>query len=56
MKNIKTTTNTFFSCLNSVGTLLSGIGTVALTQKDKGKKYRQSYVYKEYIDIFVGND
>ncbi len=27
-----------------------------LTQKDKDKKYGQSYVYKEYIDIFVGND
>ena len=27
-----------------------------LTQKDKDKKYGQSYGYKEYIDIFVGND
>lgn len=27
-----------------------------LTPKDKDKKYGQSYVYKEYIDIFVGND
>ena len=27
-----------------------------LTQKNKDKKYGQSYVYKEYIDIFVGND
>jgi len=27
-----------------------------LTPKDKDKKYDQSYVYKEYLDIFTGND
>ena len=27
-----------------------------LSPKDKDKKYGQSYVYKEYLDIFVGND
>ncbi len=27
-----------------------------LTPKDKDKKYGQSYVYKEYLDIFIGND
>ena len=27
-----------------------------LTPKDIDKKYGQSYVYKEYLDIFVGND
>lgn len=27
-----------------------------LTPKDKDKKYGQSYVYKEYLDIFTGND
>lgn len=27
-----------------------------LSPKDKNKKYGQSYVYKEYLDIFVGND
>ena len=25
-----------------------------LTAKDEDKKYGQSYVYKEYLDIFVG--
>ena len=27
-----------------------------LIPKDRDKKYGQSYVYKEYLDIFVGND
>jgi hypothetical protein len=27
-----------------------------LTPKDEDKKYGQSYVYKEYLDIFTGND
>lgn len=27
-----------------------------LTPKNKEKKYGQSYVYKEYLDIFTGND
>lgn len=27
-----------------------------LSPKDKDKKYGQSYVYKEYLDIFVGDD
>ena len=27
-----------------------------LTPKDKDKRYGQSYVYKKYLDIFVGND
>ncbi|MFA5055538.1 MAG: Fic family protein [Dehalococcoidia bacterium] len=27
-----------------------------LSPKDKNKKYGQSYVYKEYLDIFVSND
>jgi Fic family protein len=27
-----------------------------LVPKDKDRKYGQSYVYKEYLDIFVGND
>ena len=27
-----------------------------LTPKDKDKTYGQSYVYKEYLDIFIGND
>jgi Fic family protein len=27
-----------------------------LTPKDKDKKYGQSYVYKEYLDIFISND
>lgn len=27
-----------------------------LTPKDKDKKYGQSYFYKEYLDIFIGND
>jgi len=27
-----------------------------LTPKDKNKKYGQSYVYKEYLDIFTGRD
>jgi Fic family protein len=27
-----------------------------LTPKDKDKKYGQSYVYKEYLNIFTGND
>lgn len=27
-----------------------------LTPKDKGKKYGQSYMYKNYIDIFSGNE
>ncbi len=27
-----------------------------LTPKDKDKKYGQSYVYREYLDIFIGND
>ena len=27
-----------------------------LIPKDKDKKYGQSYVYKEYLDIFIGND
>ena len=27
-----------------------------LIPKDKDKKYGQSYVYKEYVDIFIGND
>jgi Fic family protein len=27
-----------------------------LGPKDKNKKYGQSYVYKEYLDIFVSND
>jgi len=27
-----------------------------LSPKDKDKKYGQSYVYKEYLDIFVGKD
>lgn len=27
-----------------------------LTQKDKGKKYGQSYMYKSYIDIFSNNE
>ncbi len=27
-----------------------------LTPKDKDKKYGQSYVYKEYLDIFTGED
>jgi Fic family protein len=27
-----------------------------LTTKDKGKKYGQYYVYKEYLDIFTGKD
>lgn len=27
-----------------------------LTPKDKDNKYGQSYVYKEYLDIFTGND
>jgi len=27
-----------------------------LVPKDKDKKYGQSYVYKEYLDIFMGND
>jgi len=27
-----------------------------LTQKNKGKKYGQSYMYKNYIDIFSGNE
>ena len=30
------------------------IGKGILTPKDK--KYGQSYVYKEYLDIFTGND
>ena len=32
------------------------IGRGILTPKDKDKKYGQSYVYKEYLDIFIGND
>ncbi|MBU4512864.1 Fic family protein [Patescibacteria group bacterium] len=27
-----------------------------LKLKDKNKKYGQSYIYKEYLDIFIGND
>ena len=27
-----------------------------LVPKDKGKRYGQSYVYSEYLDIFTGND
>jgi predicted transcriptional regulator len=27
-----------------------------LIPRDKDKKYGQSYVYKEYLDIFVGED
>ncbi len=27
-----------------------------LTPKDKDKKYGQSYVYKKYLDIFIGNN
>jgi Fic family protein len=27
-----------------------------LTSKDEDKKYGQSYVYKEYLDIFIGTD
>jgi hypothetical protein len=27
-----------------------------LVPKDKDRKYGQSYVYKEYLEIFVGND
>ena len=27
-----------------------------LAPKDKGKRYGQSYVYSEYLDIFTGND
>ena len=27
-----------------------------LIPKDKDKKYGQSYVYKEYLDIFIGYD
>jgi len=27
-----------------------------LIPKDKDKKYGQSYVYREYLDIFIGKD
>jgi Fic family protein len=27
-----------------------------LTPKDKDKKYGQSYIYKEYVDVFIAND
>jgi predicted transcriptional regulator len=27
-----------------------------LAPKDKDRKYGQSYVYKEYLDIFIGHD
>jgi len=27
-----------------------------LTPKDRDKKYGQSYIYKEYVDIFIAND
>jgi hypothetical protein len=27
-----------------------------INPKDKAKKYGQSHIYKEYLDIFVGKD
>lgn len=27
-----------------------------LTRKDQDKKYGQSYVYREYLDIFIGDE
>jgi hypothetical protein len=32
------------------------VGKGILSPKDQDKTYGQSYVYREYLDIFVGND